>query len=171
MTDFPQAALLIAGFALAHAAWSVSDLPESELLVPLAVVEQGGQRHLARFEAATQEAAIARGKAAMANDHESEAWAFAREGTWRSKNGAPSQDVLVVSFWARGMRASATLVQPFQRAAGARHPFQLIGAPWVMDADGHQLRDVQAEAARKWLLQGVMSHSAVAPLWATWQSP
>jgi hypothetical protein len=170
MIDFPQAALLIAGFALAHAAWSVSDLPETELLVPLAVVEHSGQRHLARFEAATQEAAIARGKAAMAADHESEAWAFAREGTWRAKNGAPSQDVLVVGFWARGMRAPATLVQPFRRAADAAHPFRLIDAPWILDADGHQLPDVQAEAARTSLLHGVMSHSAVAPLWATWQS-
>jgi hypothetical protein len=171
MTDFPQAALLIAGFALAHAAWSVSDLSETELLVPLAVVERSGQRHLARFEAATQEAAIARGKAAMAADNESEAWAFAREGTWRAKNDAPSQDVLVVSFWARGMQRPASLVQPFRRAVDSAHPFQLIGAPWVLGADGHQLSDVQAEAARKLLLQGAMSHSAVAPLWATWQSP
>ena len=57
-----EAALLIVGFTLAHSAWSVSDLPEGELFVPLAIVESGGERKLLRFEAETQEAAISRGR-------------------------------------------------------------------------------------------------------------
>jgi len=56
----PEPALLLAGFVLAHAAWSISDLPEGDLLVPLAVVEANGQRRLLRFEAETQDAAIAK---------------------------------------------------------------------------------------------------------------
>ena len=50
----PDSVVLLAGFVLAHAAWSVSDLPKGQLLVPLAVVETGGQRQLLRFEAQTQ---------------------------------------------------------------------------------------------------------------------
>ena len=50
----PDSLMLLAGFVLAHAAWSVSDLPKGELLVPLAVVEKNGQRQLLRFEAQTQ---------------------------------------------------------------------------------------------------------------------
>lgn len=37
----PEATALLAGFVLAHAAWSVSDLPEGQLLVPLAMIEEG----------------------------------------------------------------------------------------------------------------------------------
>jgi len=39
----PDSVVLLAGFVLAHAAWSVSDLPKGELLVPLAVVETGAR--------------------------------------------------------------------------------------------------------------------------------
>jgi len=35
----PDLAVLLAGFVLAHAVWSVADLPSGELLVPLAVIE------------------------------------------------------------------------------------------------------------------------------------
>ena len=58
----PDSLILLAGFVLAHAAWSVSDLPKGELLVPLAIVEKNGQRQLLRFEAPTQAQAIAEGK-------------------------------------------------------------------------------------------------------------
>ena len=40
----PDAAVSLAGFVLAHAVWSVSDLPQGELLVPLALIEKAGQR-------------------------------------------------------------------------------------------------------------------------------
>ena len=40
----PDAAVSLAGFVLAHAVWSVSDLLEGELLVPLAMTEKRGQR-------------------------------------------------------------------------------------------------------------------------------
>ena len=62
----PDSVVLLAGFVLAHGAWSASDLPKGELLVPLAVVETGGQRQLLRFEAQTQEQSIAEGKATLA---------------------------------------------------------------------------------------------------------
>jgi len=42
--SIPTIALRLAGFVLAHAAWSISDVPRGELLVPLAIVERQGQR-------------------------------------------------------------------------------------------------------------------------------
>lgn len=39
----PEATALLAGFVFAHAAWSVSDLPEGQLLVPLAMIEEGSE--------------------------------------------------------------------------------------------------------------------------------
>jgi hypothetical protein len=63
----PEAASLLAGFILAHAAWSVSDLPEGDFLVPLAIVETGSERKLVRFDSETQEQAIAECKAFACN--------------------------------------------------------------------------------------------------------
>src|SRR4051812_395451 len=81
MTELPHTALALAGFALAHAAWSISDTEDGELLCPLAVVEsKDGARRLMRFEADTQEEAIVAGKAAMRDaTGDAAAWAFARE--------------------------------------------------------------------------------------------
>ena len=167
MIEYPRIALLVAGFALAHAAWSVSDLPDTELLAPLAISEHAGQRRLTRFEAATQEAAILRGKATMAADTESDAWAFAREGATRGLGGGPPQDVLLVDFWARGMAAPLTLIQPFERIGPGR-PFRLVGTPRIVEASGRQLAEAQAAAVRAGVLQGVETHPKVAPLWPTW---
>jgi uncharacterized protein YegJ (DUF2314 family) len=167
MIDYPRIALLAAGFALAHAAWSVSDLSDTELLAPLAITEHAGERRLTRFEAATQEAAILRGKAAMAADTESDAWAFAREGSARDPRSGPPQDVLLVDFWARGMTAPLTLIQPFERIGPGRR-FRLQGTPRVVDASGRQLAVEQAAAVRAGVLRGVEAHPKVAPLWATW---
>jgi hypothetical protein len=108
----PDSVVLLAGFVLAHAAWSISDVPKGELLIPLAVVESAGQRQLIRFEAPTQEAAIAKGKATLAGQQaELDARAFAREGLmpdgvvihpalirqvphrWRSKRSGGRPDV------------------------------------------------------------------------------
>ena len=50
MTDDESVALRLAGFALAHAAWSIED---GETLSTLAMVEVDGKRELVRYEADT----------------------------------------------------------------------------------------------------------------------
>jgi len=98
----PDSLILLAGFVLAHSAWSVSDLPKGEFLVPLAIVEKTSQRQLLRFEAQTQEQAIAEGKAALAQRQgQLDAWAFGREGLL--SGGTGKVDVLTVDAWAKGM--------------------------------------------------------------------
>jgi hypothetical protein len=80
----PESALILAGFALAHAAWSISDTPD--LLVPLAVLERNGKRELMRFEADAQEEAVKRGKTGMAQlPEDCDRWAFAWEGLLNDK--------------------------------------------------------------------------------------
>ncbi len=54
MTDFDLDAVFLAGFTMAHAVRSVSDTPDDELLVPLAIVTRNGERQLMRFEADSQ---------------------------------------------------------------------------------------------------------------------
>lgn len=120
----PEATALLAGFVLAHAAWSVSDLPEGQLLVPLAMIEEGSERKLVRFEAETQEGAISKGKEfVLEQKAAASTWAFAREGQINTATGYV--DILVVEAWSDGMAEPITYIQPFQPfASGA---FKLLG--------------------------------------------
>jgi hypothetical protein len=161
--------LRLAGFALAHATWSVSDTADHELLCPLAVVEATGQRRLVRFEADTQDAAIESAKRAMADFIKNgEAYASAREGLWRPDGpDSPSEDVLTVEFWAPGMDAPAATLQPFRRARDG-HSFMLPVEP-ILVLDGVIVPHEDAWPAIELLMEGVHSHSAVSPLWAGWR--
>ncbi len=169
MPDIPAAALLLAGFTLAHAAWSVSDTTPDELLTPLALIEANGERLLHRYEAPTQSEAIAHGKAEMLKlSRTADAWAFGREGALRVPPQSPNtQDVLVVDFWAKGMAAPATLVQRFARAT-KQTGFRVVGKPRI-SIDGHELDSAAAEPLVKTIQQGIASHKKVGPLWPTWQ--
>jgi len=166
MTNVPNNALALAGFTLAHATWSVSDLPDSELLVPMAVVGRGGQRELLRFEAETQEEAINEGKRAMAEVKNVEAWAFAREGALRMQAGGEPQDVLVVDFWAEGMRNPLTLIQPFERYT--KHGrFRVVG-DMIIVSGGQALDSTSASKVIEGINEGIQEHPKVAELWRTW---
>src|SRR6266480_299989 len=169
MIDIPASALLVAGFTLAHATWSISDTTPADLLVPLAIIEHDAKRTLQRFEAETQAQAISAGKAAEPQmSKSSEAWAFAREGSMRSPaTSTTTQDVLLVDFWARGMSEPVTLIQQFERAT-TTHGFHIIGQPLVSIA-GKQLDSAQAQPLIETIMKGVISHPKVSTLWSTWQ--
>lgn len=168
MMTIPDRALSLAGFVLAHAAWSLSDCEEDDLLCPLAIVEQqDGARRLMRFEADTQEAAIIAGKAAMRDaSASSAAWAFAREGAWRAMGREEAPDVLAIDLWAGGMAGTATFIQPFERASrGAR--FRIAGAPMFVLGDRVLERDTAATIVEA-IVAAVSTHTMVADLWPTW---
>ena len=169
MVEIPSAALSVAGFALAHAAWSLSDGEDGDLLCPLAIVEQhDGTRRLMRFEADTQEDAIIAGKAAMREATvSSAAWAFAREGAWRAMGGDGSGDVLAIDLWSADMAGVATLMQPFERATrGAR--FRIAGVAKIVLGDRLLERDAAATIIEG-IVAGVSAHAIVAKLWPTWR--
>jgi hypothetical protein len=166
MTNAPDNALALAGFTLAHATWSVSDLPDDELLVPLAIVERGEQRELVRFEADTQEDAISEGKRAMAEGNDAKVWAFAREGALSMQAGGEQQDALVVDFWAEGMEHPLTLIQPFERYT--KHGrFRVVG-DMMISSRGEVLDSTSAEKVIEGINEGVREHPTVAELWLTW---
>ena len=169
MTQLSRSALALAGFALAHAAWSISDTDDGELLCPLAVVESAeGERRLMRFEADTQEAAIIAGKKAMQKaNSEAAAWAFAREAVWRRMGGDQPGDVLAIDFWATGMSSAATVMQHFNRATNGSR-FRIGGVPSLV-VNGAQLSANVASASIETIMAGVHAHTAVAELWQTWR--
>ena len=165
MEEVPLHALALGGFTLAHATWSVSDLLDSELLCPLAIVERKGQRELLRFEAETQEEAISEGKRAMVEEKDVEAWAFAREGALRQESGE-AQDVLVVDFWAEGLPNPLTVIQPFERYTKTGR-FRLVG-DLIIASNGQILDSASSCKVIEGIKAGIQEHSKVAELWHTW---
>ena len=166
--SLPDAGLLLAGFVLAHAVWNVSDLPKGELLVPLAIIEQGDKRELIRFEADSQEAAIAKGKAMMAELGTSvDAWAFARDGLLRDPETGRAVDVLTIDFWAKGMESPANLIQRYEPSA-KRRKFRLLD-DLMVSIDGVVLQPKDSKTLLEVILRGVQQHPKAAPLWPSWK--
>ncbi len=163
--DVPDSLVLLAGFALAHAAWSVSDLPARELLVPLAVIEKDGRRQLLRFEAKTQEEAIAQAKAALGQRQpELDAWAFVREGAM--SRGTGKVDVLSVDAWAKGMGHPIAFVQEFSPySSGA---FRVTGDALAV-VGGRTLTGADAARRVEKLYEGVRQHPKAGQLWPGWR--
>jgi hypothetical protein len=160
----PTSALLLSGFVLAHAAWSVSDLPKGELLCPLAIIEQDGQRKMLRYEAGTQAEAIAHGKAAMIEATKTvNAWAFAHEGLLPENEG--KTDVIVVEFWSKGMSNPMIIFQRFEPFA-KQGKFHLIGDP-ILVIDGIAQKSDTKDTI-KTIREGVSTHPKVAILWDGW---
>ena len=165
--SIPELGLLLAGFVLAHAAWSASDLPEGELLVPLAIVERGGTRELMRFEAETQEEAIKQGKASMAGlTGTVDAWAFARDGLMTE--AGRKVDVITIDFWAKGMEEPVSVIQRYEPFA-AKGRFRVIGQLEIVIRDAVQESQV-AEQYISRIRAGVSQHPKAASLWPSWES-
>lgn len=158
-------ALILAGFVLAHAAWSVCDIRET--LVPMAIVEKDGKRTLVRFEADTQAKAIEKGKASMAAATKTaDAWALAREDLMQEGGG--KVDVFSVTFWSKGMESPAVLIQRFEPFA-KNGTFKLIGEPKVV-IGGVMQKPEQMKELLQAVRRGVSQHPKAVGLWDSWHS-
>jgi hypothetical protein len=165
--EVSEQAIQIAGFALAHAAWNVSDAPEGELLVPLAFFQTGEALKLVRFEADSQETAIREAKTFIAEEQSQvDAWACAREGLIRNANGV-SVDVISVDAWAQGMESPIVFVQAFRPSAAGF--FAILGDAVVAVA-GKEQQGAAARAFLDQLQEGVRRHPHAGSLWAGWLS-
>ncbi|MCE9592678.1 MAG: hypothetical protein K8S98_00655 [Planctomycetes bacterium] len=166
LESIPDSLYELAGFALGHAAWILSELESGVLLAPFGMTHASENRQLVPFEAETQEQAIAGGKAWFAeHGHEFDAWVFAREGRL---TGADSRvDALTVEARARGMAESVYFVQRFKpRASGA---FKVFGGPIVFWGT-KWLSDEAATALFAKLHVGLRSHAEAAQRWPEWSS-
>lgn len=156
-----------AGFALAHAAWSLSEAPAGEPMTPFVLVDDGGARELIRLEAETPDQAMDEGKRATAAlAGRVDAWAFARDGLLRMQGRDAAQHVLVVEFGWREADARHAVVQPY-RAAADPSGFAIEGGPMVL-RDGQAVDAADAERVIRGVRAGIQEHSAAAPLWARW---
>jgi hypothetical protein len=165
--DFESSARL-AGFALAHAAWSICDATHGELLTPLLIVDDAGAREMMRFESAIQDAAIEEGKRAVTRlSSRVDMWAFAREGLLRLRGSDVAQDVLVVEFAWRGQEERYAVIQPYEHASG-RELFRLAGDP-IITRGGEVMDAAASEALWNVLNEGARAHPGVTDLWDGWR--
>jgi len=169
MTEITGEALDIAGFALAQAVSSVCDTGTEKVLTPFAIVESAdGARHLTRYEAATPAEAIEKAKGDYAiNSATNDAWAFAREGTYRLVDSDEVADVITVDFWSKGMPYVASLMQRFHRASDGTR-FRLVGVPSIVD-DGALLDADEGALMVERVKQGIGEHPEAERLWRWWE--
>jgi hypothetical protein len=164
--EIPDDVLLFSGFTLAHAAWSISDVPAGEFLVPLAITESsGGEREVLRFEAPTQADAIAAGKehiAAVAGS--CELWALVREGVMTTVDG--EIDVLTVDAGRSGMATKLSVVQPFRPNRG-RDEFAILAGGFVA-VDAEAVEEEENSQLMAVVVEGVAYHPK-GSLWESWE--
>ena len=157
-----QAALRLAGFALAHALWSISD---GEPLCPLAIVESGTKRELQRHEGETEPTVQAARKHLAASG--ADRWVLVGDGyitPVHDERRGDRQDALVADIVdAAENRRLGALVR-YRRPDGAR-PFAAVGPVqlFVHEDAGLEL----PEPAHAALVEGLRSHPAHGELsWA-----
>ena len=169
-TTIPDDVLFRAGFVLAHAIWSVSDLEDGETLVPLGLAVTAGEQELIRFVAKSKrnEDAVAQAYEFF-NEHGSEydAWALACDVYIRDQDTDFNRtDAIKLEVWARDCHEAVAFIQRFLPFKSGR--FKLLGEPSFIVDDVFQCGPTARKALEK-LHEGVLSHPAVADLWESWQ--
>ena len=158
--------ILLLGFTLAHAAWSIAEAEVKELLCPLAFIERDGNLELLRFESEVQEDAISMGKDYI-DLHKENAIviSFAREELLTEQY--KKVDVLLVECWAKHETEHYGVIQKFMPNEG-KGKFRLLGDPIIL-IDGLTQTEGTVTKLKERLEQGIQSHSEVAQLWSQWK--
>jgi len=152
----PDGVLLIAGYVLAHATYSVSDLNSGELLIPLAVTQTGETQEVLRFEAETQEEAIVKAKKELNKLKSSvDIYAFAREGRLKQEN-EKEIDVIIIDAWEKGLNHKVTIIQPFKPNNG-NSEFKILPGTMVV-IDGESLDSKKENDFIKIVEEGISYH-------------
>lgn len=157
----PDAVTILAGFVMAHAVWSQSDLPEGEAFIPVAVVEQSGQRKMMRFNAESAELAIENGRTALLQQP---AWAFAYATDEKSPSG--HLHFINVEALSSEMKKPVVFRYQYQRTLDGR--FNLIGPPRLVSDEPRA--DAERSAVTRTFVRGIGTHPKAAPLWSQWES-
>ncbi|NCF26709.1 MAG: hypothetical protein GWP69_04975 [Gammaproteobacteria bacterium] len=163
----PDDVFLFAGYALAHAAYSISDVEEGELLIPFVLTEVDGKQTVRRFESESQADAIASGKQYISRvKKSSDLWALAREGTMKTSEET-DVDVLVISAGQLDLTESLEVVQPFRPNRG-RDEFAIF--PHGIVAVGGEFEDDEQSGRLFAIVKQGISYHPRAELWDIWQA-
>lgn len=160
----PAGPLQLAGFLMAHAFWTVSDLPADARYVPQTLCETArGERQMTSFEAESEEASLRQAEAYLeAAAPAFAACALARQAAVRLGN--EPVPALVIEL-VEGGTPVVTVVQPFRPAA--QGGFALLGDEVVMDGRG-PLAPLQAAQAAGEVRAGASDHPGLGEKWTAW---
>jgi hypothetical protein len=155
MSDEETGALRLAGFALAHAAWSVED---GETLCTLAMVEVGGDREFVRYEADSIPESVDLAQADLRAKLGNGGYAALVMDGFATPAGGSRTDTLIVELLGPGGRSLGKVVQPYRAARRSRIPFvgrasgfAILGEPIVSD-------EIQVTDAQRVLLDSAREH-------------
>ena len=156
----PESSLKLAGFALAHASWSVS---EGQTLCTVAFTENATGRRLLRFEADSIPDSLDLAREKLQRQQIFLArWALVFAG--HLNVDSKRRDALIIQLWAKLEEAPTRIIQLYRPSDSVRR-FKILGQPIFVDNGGAMIED---ETYQRWLLEGVMEHPQVATLWGKW---
>ncbi len=165
MAGLPTAALQLAGFLMAHAFWTVSDLPAGSHYQPQSLCMRGdGNRSLQTFEGATT----------LEQDEAAKAFITDGASRWpdcaitrQVRVGTPKGDVdaLVIDVVQYG-GSVITVVQAFQPGPT---DFRLLGDEVLMSNDG-PLPPLPAAQAAAMMREGAIDHPGLGGKWDQWEA-
>jgi hypothetical protein len=165
-SSVPNEAIEFAGFILAHCAAIADSNRAGELICPFAVFGGDEGRRVIDFESQTQEEAVSKGWASLAEaKSNTESWAFGREGLYREPDGK-AFDVLTVTVWIPGMKELYSVLQRFGRQED--QAIYLVEAPKLLK---HMVDS--AEPVEDWDVMAVERGVAKHPKgekWAAWRA-
>lgn len=155
-----ESSLKLAGFALAHAAWSISD---GQTLCTLAFTENKATRRLLRFEADSIPDSLDLAREKLQRQQIFLArWALVFDGYLNI--AGKRRDALITQLWSKLEEVPARVIQLYRPTDSIRR-FKILGQPILVDEGGVMIED---ETYQQWLLDGVMDHPQVATLWSKW---
>ena len=168
ITDL-NALLRLAGFALAHAAWSVED---GETLVTLAFVEiEAGDREAVRYEFETIPEALDAAHEHIAEQLRGGGHAALVVDGYMTLDGGERTDALFVDLFGTDGQRVGKIAQAYRPAKRSRIPFvgrasgfAILGEP-VID------RSIDVENAERLLLEGIREHPHGERLFASSREP
>ena len=163
--NIPDDILIFTGYSFGHAAYSVCDLEEPELLIPFALYEHEGKQSIHRFEADSQDEAVEAADEFITKHIDSYSLlSFAREGTMRDENGNGT-DVLCIKTWSKTCEATISVIQPFT-------PFYVNQRFSLIDEMVLQINDQEIDNPSELIQvvnEGISMHQAAGSLYATWR--
>ena len=165
MAGLPIAALQLAGFLMAHAFWSVSDLPPGGHYQPQSLcMRSDGNRALNAFEGATPLEQDAKARAFIKDG--AGQWpdcAIARQVRVNTPTG--EVDALVIDVVQYGGNVM-TVVQAFRPGP---KDFRLLGDELMMGDNG-PLPPLPAAQAAAAMREGAVDHLALGDKWSQWEA-
>lgn len=148
-----QTAGKMVGLILAHSVLIGNRLKAGELLVPLIIYYQEGIRKLEAFEAETQQEAVLRVQAFIAQIPDSvERWAYVQDGLITLNDGV-KQDAYFIKAWVKGMQAPLELYQTYQL-----NPFMLVKTVKPINYEASGLPISEANLFTDAVNEGIVSH-------------